>query len=65
MMEVKTMKKIYQTPNLVTVNVKLRSHLLDLSAGGTASISSKTADGNAFGRQYNSWDIWGSGDDEE
>ena len=43
-----TMKKIYQAPTQMVVTLQVRSHLMDLSVGGTASISTRYADDDAF-----------------
>ncbi len=57
------MKKTYIIPELLMVKVNVKHHLMDLSVGGTASISSEAADGDAFVKDnrsnYNVWnDDW-------
>ena len=55
------MKKIYQTPNTKVFFVHTRQMI-------TTSLGKNATGANAdvvLGRQDNSWDIWGSGDDEE
>ena len=56
-------KKTYIAPARPIILVNLEHHLMDLSSQGSASISSRTADGDAFvkgdgsSRQgYNVWD---------
>ena len=47
------MKKTYSAPDTVVVKIQVRSHMLNLSPGGSASISSQKADGDAFAKE--SW----------
>jgi len=58
------MKKTYLQPKLVIVNVNIKSVILE----GSLLKSNNTVSGASGGwvREDNSsWDIWGSGDDEE
>ena len=55
------MKKTYIIPKQTVVKLGYINHLMDLSAAGSASISSSTADGDAFVRQDRGWDIWDNG----
>ena len=58
-----TMKKIYQTPNTIVVGIKTQKML---AASELKMLGDTVSDKNAvLGRQDNSWDIWGGGDDEE
>ena len=58
------MKKTYIIPELLIVKVNVQHHLMDLSQGGTTSISKDYADGDAFVKEnlrsdYNVWnDDW-------
>ena len=64
------MKKTYISPSLHSVQVELRSHLMDLSAFGSYSISDSEASTDAFvksatssnSRGYNVWDDDWSGE---
>ena len=47
------MKKTYSAPNTVVVKIQVRSHMLEISAGNSASISNRNADGDAFAKE--SW----------
>ena len=55
------MKKIYSQPNVKVVKI----HVAKMVASSIRISSSADGDGNVLGREDNSWDIWGSGDDEE
>ena len=57
------MKKTYIIPMQTVVKLGYINHLMELSAAGSASISSQEADGDAFVKEDRGWDIWG--DDEE
>ncbi len=59
------MKKIYNAPSTRAVAIQVRNHMLDLSAGNSASIKTGVTKSDAFGREDNGWDIWGSNDAEE
>ncbi|MBO7067711.1 MAG: hypothetical protein J6W52_03395 [Bacteroidaceae bacterium] len=49
------MKKIYQAPTLMVVTLQVRSHLMDVSGGGTASINNaRVTDDDGFTKEYNS-----------
>ena len=48
------MKKIYQAPTMMVVTLQVRSHLMDLSAGGTTSIKRGLTDTDGFVNEYNS-----------
>ena len=56
------MKKTYLQPKLVVVNVKIKSAILE----GSYVMSSNKAMGENGGwaREDNSWDIWGSDDED-
>ena len=58
------MKKIYLQPKLVIVSVNIKSAILE---GSLTKFGSTTVSGDRGGwaREDNSWNIWGSGDDEE
>ena len=49
------MKKIYNAPSIMVVAIQVKSHLMDLSTGGTASINNERyADGDAFVKENSS-----------
>ena len=54
------MKKTYIIPAQLIVQIDVKHHLMDLSAGNSASISSQEADGDAFVKEYTPSDnsIW-------
>ena len=57
------MKKTYNAPKTNVVAVEVRSNLLDISAGGTASIKSDVLKGDAWTKQDQGWDLWGDDND--
>jgi len=60
-MEERIMKRLYNQPCIKVVKVQS----LNILAASTLGVGGDNGKGVVLGREDNSWDIWGSGEDEE
>ena len=56
------MKKIYNQPTTKVVKIQIMHMIADSIGVNNTQLSGSKA---GWAREDNSWDIWGSGDDEE
>jgi len=60
------MRTTYICPKTVVVKLNTINSILNLSGGATGTLGiSEDTKTSVWARQDNSWDIWGSGNDEE